>query len=76
MPHEDTPSESRVQRLAQWRGLRVIKSPTGFSFDNDGEYRLVDERNFCVLGAQNGATLDEIVDYLHKLEPAGRGGRR
>jgi hypothetical protein len=76
MLHEDTPSESGVQRLAQWRGLRVTKSASGFSWDNDGEYCLVDERNVCVLGAHYGATLDEVVDYLQKLEPGGGGGRR
>jgi len=60
--------ESRVRKLAAWRGHRVVKSRQGYHYNNQGQFQLVESYFNCVvLGANFDASLDTIEAYLRGL---------
>lgn len=56
--------ESRVRRLADREGYRLMKSRRSLGPDSHGEYMLVNDRNLCCLGNRYDASLDEIEAWL------------
>jgi hypothetical protein len=61
---QDELSESTVRSRAVRAGYRVHKSRRMRSIDNDGEYMLVDSRNWVVLGQRYDASLADIDTFL------------
>jgi len=59
-----TRRESRLRSLARRAGYSVKKSRRGFSSDNLGDFMLIDENNWVVIGSRFDATLDDIEEYL------------
>jgi hypothetical protein len=58
-------AESAVRRKARRYGYSVKKSRAACSFDNMGDYMLVDvDQNFVVLGGRFDASLEEISAFL------------
>ena len=71
MPFENPKTvENRVRRKAIRNGFGVRKSRRYVNgWDNVGEYMLIDaSRNFCVLGSQYDASLQDIENYLDQPE--------
>jgi hypothetical protein len=57
--------ENRIRRMAQRQGYRLIKSRRRDRRALDyGGYWLHNDRNSAVLGARDGASLDEVEEYL------------
>jgi hypothetical protein len=56
--------ESRVRSNARRLGYSVRKSRAPVGFDNFGDFMLLAEDNFVVLGSRFDATLDEIEECL------------
>ena len=58
-------NETTVRARAARQGYALRKSRARISFDNHGEYMLIDaERNFVVLGERFNATLEDIQTFL------------
>ena len=61
--------EAKVCRRARRLGFYVTKSRCAISFDNFGQYMLVDaQTNFVVGGNRYDWTLLDILDYLKSIE--------
>jgi hypothetical protein len=60
--------ETRLRRLANEEGLRILKSRLRHPrADNFGLYQLIeDRRNIVVLGPKYDATLQDIANYLER----------
>jgi hypothetical protein len=58
--------ETRLRRLANKEGLRILKSRLRHPrADNFGLYKLIeDRRHIVVLGPKYDATLEDIANYL------------
>jgi hypothetical protein len=63
--------ETRLRRLAEKEGLRILKSRLRHRrSDNLGLYQLIeDRRNIVVLGPKYDATLEDIAKYLAQEYP-------
>jgi len=60
--------EARLRRLARSGGYSLHKSRAGFSADNFGDYRVVDDNlNFIVAGERFDMTLDDVEEWLKPL---------
>ena len=60
--------ESRVRKLAAWRGHRVMKSRQAYHSNNLGQFQLIKSYdNSVVLGLNFDASLDTIEAYLRDL---------
>jgi hypothetical protein len=62
-----TTLETRVRRKAGRAGYRVLKSRRLHSYDNQGEYMLIDGHALPVLGGRYDATLEEIESRLDEV---------
>ena len=61
---EEKRMESRLRSKARRNGYSIRKSRASFSSDNLGDFMLLDENNFVVLGSRFDATLYDIEEYL------------
>ncbi len=62
--HEDV-----IRRLAKRMGFAVLKSREAIHINNEGLFRLFDQRyNRVVLGIDFEATMEEIEEYLGNLD--------
>jgi hypothetical protein len=59
--------ESRVRRKAARRGYRVYKSRQREHHNNQGEFMLVNDRGYCVLGDRYDASLADIEAHLAEV---------
>jgi hypothetical protein len=66
--------ETRLRRLADKEGLRILKSRLRHPrADNFGLYQLIeDRRKIVVLGSKYDATLQDIANYLERDNRHGR----
>jgi hypothetical protein len=61
-------TESALRGRANRRGYRVYKSRVrNHHINNYGQYRLVDDRNYVVLGVDFDASLEDIDSYLREV---------
>ncbi len=58
--------EERIRRLADRSGYRLTKSRSKPDIDNRGEFRLLDERSYVVLGLRFNASLEDIEEFLRR----------
>jgi hypothetical protein len=68
--------EQRVRRLARKHHCRIIKRRERVRVprpDNYGEYMLLNENNWVLLGSRLDATLDDIENFFRR---AARDGQR
>ena len=68
MVSESKKLETRLSRLADKEGLRILKSRLKYRRpDNLCMYQLIDDRrNIVVLGPKYDATLEDIANYLER----------
>jgi hypothetical protein len=62
-----TTLENRVRRKAARAGYRVLKSRRLESYDNQGEFMLIDDRALPILGSRYDAGLEEIEGRLDEM---------
>jgi len=67
--NEQRARENRVRRLARRRNCRIIKRREWKHvphLDNYGEYMLLNENNWVLLGSRFDATLDDIENFFRR----------